>query len=272
MFKRFLFLVIKMRLLRFVAVLATMLICFHGNAAEVKYSKNLAGVFDDYSGVMAIKELNADSILVSDKIRAAKRFPPASTFKIAHSLIALDQGIVKNIDEIFFRYDGHSQYFLKSWQKDMGLKEAVQTSNVEAFKVMAVKIGNERMQRSLTLFDYGNYRIGSDVTSFWLDGTLQISALEQINFLEKLLNGQLPCSKDAQKEVENILKLEANDKYVLYGKTGLSSGPNQIGWFVGFIRKESQTYIFALNIDMNENTPYALRIDLVKKGIDKLDL
>ena len=166
MFKRFLFLVIKMRLLRFVAVLATMLICFHGNAAEVKYSKNLAGVFDDYSGVMAIKELNADSILVSDKIRAAKRFPPASTFKIAHSLIALDQGIVKNIDEIFFRYDGHSQYFLKSWQKDMGLKEAVQTSNVEAFKVMAVKIGNERMQRSLTLFDYGNYRIGSDVTSF----------------------------------------------------------------------------------------------------------
>ena len=156
--------------------------------------------------------------------------------------------------------------------KDMGLKEAVQTSNVEAFKVMAVKIGNERMQRSLTLFDYGNYRIGSDVTSFWLDGTLQISALEQINFLEKLLNGQLPCSKAAQKEVENILKLEANDKYVLYGKTGLSSGPNQIGWFVGFIRKESQTYIFALNIDMNENTPYALRIDLVKKGIDKLDL
>ena len=154
----------------------------------------------------------------------------------------------------------------------MGLKEAVKTSNVEAFKVMASKIGKERMQKALALFDYGNANIGKDITSFWLDGTLKISALEQLSFLEKLLNGQLPCSKKAQKEVENLLKLESNEKYVLYGKTGLSSGTNQIGWFVGFLCCEDKTYIFALNMDMDENTPYALRIDLAKKGLEKLGL
>lgn len=262
----------KMPLLKFLIACVVFPICFSVNAAEIKYSKSFAEVFNDNTGVMVLKELNGDSVLVSDESRAQNRFSPASTFKIAHSLIALDLGIVKNVDEIFFNYDGHSQYFLKSWQKDMSLKKAVQTSNVEAFKVMADKIGKERMQKALTLFDYGNACVGSNVTSFWLDDTLKISALEQIAFLEKMLNKQLPCSKSAQEEVKNILKLEDNDKYVLYGKTGLSSGLNQIGWFVGFVCKENKTYLFALNMDMNENTPYALRIDLAKKGIEKLGL
>lgn len=145
-----------MRLLRFFTAFLVFLICFNVNAAEIKYSKSLAEVFNAYTGVMVLKELNSDFVLVSDESRAHKRFSPASTFKIAHSLIALDLGIVKNVDEIFFNYDGHSQYFLKSWQKDMGLKEAVQTSNVAAFKVMAGKIGTERMQKALITFDYGN--------------------------------------------------------------------------------------------------------------------
>ena len=261
-----------MRFLRFFTACFVLLVSLQVFAAEVKYSKSLAEVFNDHTGVMVLKELNADSVLVSDEKRAAMRFSPTSTFKIAHSLIALDLGIVKNVNEIFFIYDGHSQYFLKSWQKDMGLKEAVKTSNVEAFKVMAFKIGKERMQKALVLFDYGNANIGKDVTSFWLDGTLKISALEQLSFLEKMLNGQLPCSKKAQKEVENLLKLESNEKYVLYGKTGLSSGTNQIGWFVGFLCCEDKIYIVALNMDMSENTPYALRIDLAKKGLEKLGL
>ncbi|WP_294564378.1 class D beta-lactamase [uncultured Succinatimonas sp.] len=261
-----------MRFLKFFTTLFVLLVSFQVFAAEVKYSKSLAEVFNDHTGVMVLKEINVNCVLGSDEKRAVMRFSPASTFKIAHSLIALDLGIVKNVDEVFFSYDGHSQYFLKSWQKDMGLKEAVKTSNVEAFKVMASKIGKERMQKALALFDYGNANIGKDITSFWLDGTLKISALEQLSFLEKLLNGQLPCSKKAQKEVENLLKLESNEKYVLYGKTGLSSGTNQIGWFVGFLCCEDKTYIFALNMDMDENTPYALRIDLAKKGLEKLGL
>ena len=177
-----------MRFLRFFTAFFVLLVSFQVFAAEVKYSKSLAEVFNDHTGVMVLKEINVNCVLGSDEKRAVMRFSPASTFKIAHSLIALDLGIVKNVDEVFFSYDGHSQYFLKSWQKDMGLKEAVKTSNVEAFKVMASKIGKERMQKALALFDYGNANIGKDITSFWLDGTLKISALEQLSFLEKLLN------------------------------------------------------------------------------------
>lgn len=39
-----------------------------------------------------------------------------------------------------------------------------------------------------------------------------------------------------------------------------------------FFNCEDKTYIFALNMDMSENTPYALRVDMAKKGLEKLGL
>ena len=103
-----------MRFLKFFTALFVLLVSFQVFAAEVKYSKSLSEVFNDHTGVMVLKEINVNCVLGSDEKRAVMRFSPASTFKIAHSLIALDLGIVKNVDEVFFSYDGHSQYFLKS--------------------------------------------------------------------------------------------------------------------------------------------------------------
>ena len=164
---------------------------------------------------MVVKELSQESVLSSDLTKLKQRFSPASTFKIPHALIALSEGIVKDPQEIFFFYDGHSKYFLKAWEKDMGLKEAVQTSNVEAFKVMAHKIGRHKMQEALKAFDYGNKIIGDKLEEFWLDGSLKISALEQVLFLEKLVTYNLPILKTAQREVVEILKLESLDDFVL---------------------------------------------------------
>lgn len=258
--------------LKFFCAVIGLLTTVAGETAEFKYNDALNDIFGEHAGVLAVKELNSCEVLTSDADRLTKRFSPASTFKIAHALIALDLGIVSDTEEVFFNYDGHSRYFLSSWQKDMGLKEAVQTSNVAAFKVMAAKIGNTRMQQALAALDYGNGAIGTDVTSFWLDGTLQISALEQIVFLEKLINEELPCSKTAQQEVAEILKLEETDNYTLYGKTGLSSGAEAIGWYVGFVRKPDKIYIFALNLDMDDDMPGELRTKLVRYGLEILNL
>src|SRR5690606_10185028 len=116
-------------------------------------------------------------------------FVPASTFKIPNTLIGLATGAVKSVDEIF-PYGGQPQPF-KTWEKDMGLREAITLSNVPVYQELARRIGLERMQLNLLNMDFGNNEIGTVVDRFWLDGPLKISAVEQTRFLAKLAQGQL---------------------------------------------------------------------------------
>ena len=44
--------------------------------------------------------------------------------------------------------------------------------------------------------NYGNQRIGDQVDQFWLNGELQVSALEQINFLSRLVSDSVPFRRD----------------------------------------------------------------------------
>src|SRR5687768_11943616 len=51
-------------------------------------------------GTFVLLDLATDTLIVSNEARAKQRFTPASTFKIANSLIGLDTGAVKSVDEI----------------------------------------------------------------------------------------------------------------------------------------------------------------------------
>ncbi len=49
---------------------------------------------------------------------------------------------------------------------------------VAIYRHMATNIGKEKMQSYLSQFSYGNQDISSGIDNFWLNGSLQISALE----------------------------------------------------------------------------------------------
>jgi beta-lactamase class D len=85
---------------------------------------------------------------------------------------------------------------------------------------------------------------------FWLGSTLEISADEQVMFLRKLVRGDLPCSRRSLDIVRHILVLEQTDHHVLRGKTGFTeeSSGGVVGWFVGYVEKGDNTYVFAFNI------------------------
>ena len=194
------------------------------------------------------------------KTRATKRFTPASTFKIANSLIGLDGAAVKNVDEVL-PYGGKPQR-LKQWERDMNLREAIKASNVPIYQELARRIGLERMREGVKKLGYGNMEIGSVVDRFWLDGPLAVSAVEQTEFLHRLAKGSLPIKPDAVRSVKEITLLEKTDAYELHGKTGwlFNPTPPQIGWWVGWIEHENKTYPFALNIDMMKDEDAAKRI------------
>jgi beta-lactamase class D len=80
----------------------------------------------------------------------------------------------------------------------MGLRKAIAISNVPIYQELARRIGLERMHDGLVKLNYGNrgYR-----RQLWLDGPLKISAVEQTEFLAKLLQETLPLPKQIQKNV-----------------------------------------------------------------------
>jgi beta-lactamase class D len=183
--------------------------------------------------------------------RARTRFIPASTFKIANSLIALDTGTVKGLDEIL-PYGGKPQPF-KEWEQDLPLREAIKVSSVPVYQELARRIGQERMAAGVKALAYGNADTGKVIDRFWLDGPLMISATEQVEFLRRLLADELPLKKETMQQVRGILSTEPSASGLIHFKTGWCTATTpQIGWIVGWVDRNRSQHPFALNIDMTD--------------------
>jgi beta-lactamase class D OXA-50 len=198
-----------------------------------------------------------------DAKRAGLRFVPASTFKIVNALIGLDAGAVENAD-VVLPYGGGPQ-FIKDWEHDMSLREGMKLSAVPIYQELARRIGLQRMRAGVEALGYGNQEIGTAIDQFWLRGPLAISAIEQAAFLARLAEGKLPMSARAIQQVQDITLQQTGPGYELHFKTGwAASTTSQIGWMVGWIKKEHRVFSFALNIDMQGIEEASKRIVIAK--------
>ncbi|TDU80733.1 beta-lactamase class D [Prosthecobacter fusiformis] len=198
-------------------------------------------------GCFVVLDPRTETLHVYNPKRAEERFLPASTFKIPMALIGLDTGAVRDVDEVI-PYGGTKEW-MKEWERDMNLKEAMKLSNVAIFHQVAKRIGLERLKTHLTAFKYGNEQTGEDIgRRFWLEGPMEISALGQVDFLRRLTAGELPLKKETLEAVKVLTFYETKADAVIYGKTGWSGTKgDQIGWWVGWVDKGGRSYPFALN-------------------------
>ena len=228
-------------------------------------------LFDEagVTGTFALYDTQQKTVRGHNRERAATRYVPASTFKIAHTLIGLATGAVSDVDEQL-PYDGSAVPF-PEWAHDMSLREAIAVSNAAIYQQLARRIGIERERDYVSRLDYGNGETGDDVAHFWLRGPLQISALEQTEFLARLTADALPFSAEQQRIARSIVELERGEDWVLYGKTGWQNAPQPgVGWWVGWIDKQGDIYTFALNIDIRSAADAARRIELGKASLRAL--
>jgi beta-lactamase class D len=94
---------------------------------------------------------------------------------------------------------------------------------------------------------YGNRDVSGRVDSFWLDGQLRISARQQVEFLRRLHERELPVSDENATRVERLILLDEHDGVVLRGKTGLTVQDDRaVGWLVGFVERGFDRYVYAL--------------------------
>jgi beta-lactamase class D len=222
-------------------------------AGEMQERADLASIFQEQNvpGTFVLYDPAADRFTTVNAKRAEQRFIPASTFKIANSLIALETGAVKDENEII-PYGGKPQR-MKQWEKDMSMRDAIVISNVPVYQNLARRIGLPAYREWLAKLDYGNRDPGEVVDRFWLDGPLQINAIEQARFAAALGQQKLPVSARAQTIVRDILKLEVKDGRILYGKTGWGGidGQQQVGLWTGWVDHGGKISAFALNLDID---------------------
>lgn len=202
---------------------------------------------NEVSGTLLVvdKRNGNATTLVHDGERARERFVPASTFKIPHTLFALDAGVAEDEFQVF-AWDGVERS-IPPWNADQDLRSGMRSSVVWLYQQFARELGEERERRYLEAIDYGNAEIGDDLENFWLDeGMLEISAEEQIEFLERLYRNELPFDEADQRLVKDLMITAAGSDWIVRGKTGWSG---QLGWWVGWVERPNGPVFFALNME-----------------------
>jgi beta-lactamase class D len=209
-------------------------------------------------------------IIASDTERSGEAKLPASTFKIANSLIALETGVVADPDKDVFKWDGVKRSN-EAWNKDHTLRSAIAVSAVPVYQEIARRIGQERMQKYVDVFDYGNRDIGGGIDQFWLTGDLRIDPVQQIDFVDRLRRGALPVSKRSQDLVRDILPVTKVGDATIHAKTGLTDRDHgSLGWMVGWVDKGEQPTVFALNMDCPEQRHVADRMTLTQACLTEI--
>lgn len=207
-------------------------------------------IADGASGKLLIEEGDCD-----------RRVMPASTFKLAISLMGYDSGFLvdEHVPALPFR-EGYPDW-IESWKATTDPAAWIKNSVVWYSQQVTQSLGKERLQRYMADFSYGNEDVSGDpgkdngLTRSWLSSSLEISPLEQVAFLEKIVKRELPISAHAYDMTSRIASLGAlPNGWDVHGKTGSGAPLNAdgsqarnraYGWFVGWATKGERNIVFA---------------------------
>lgn len=239
-----------------------LLLCVFMSACSVNKAKidnDLKKYFDSahVDGCFAILDNSSGEITIYNMKLDTQRVLPASTFKIANSLIGLETGKITD-EKMVIKWDSVKRSN-EDWNKDLTMEEAFKVSAVPYYQEVARRIGRDTMQRWIDTLGYGNKNIKGPIDSFWLNNTLKISPDEQLGLIKRLYFDKLPFEKRTQQIVRDVMLQEDNTLYKLSYKTGWGFDENDhsIGWLVGWIEENRHVYFIVTlikspdkNIDM----------------------
>ena len=101
----------------------------------------------DVEGSILVYNPQDSTFHSNDFIWADKPHLPASTFKIANSIVALENGIVQS-DSSMLLWDSTDRGWNK-WSQDLTFKQALQYSCVPCYQELARKAGVDKMKSTL---------------------------------------------------------------------------------------------------------------------------
>lgn len=259
---------------RFICVISLFMFSIVFSCTENKEELNVKKLFDEQNvdGCFILFDVNDSRTLKYNSAMCDSQFLPSSTFKIPHSLIAMEIGIIPDTS-FKLKWDGKKK-FLPVWNKDHNFSSALKNSVVWFYEEIGKRVGSERMQSWLEKINYGNRNVSGEYP-YWLRGNLRITPNSQLEFMKKFYFENLPFNPKNIQTVKNILEIEKTDEYKIIGKTGWGDlNGNSTGWLVGYLTKNNNTYIFVTCIQ-SSNPPEnfaSSRLIITKKIFNELGI
>jgi len=230
--------------------------------------KEIADIFSQYKihGTLIINSLDGETAYIYNQKRAQQPMLPASTFKILNTLIALEEGVIKDENQVI-KWDGKNKGW-KKWNSDQTLKTAYAVSCVWCYQDFASQIGNEKYLEYFNRVKYANKQTGPNLETFWLDGDLAISTQQQIEFLRQLYHEKMPFSARSFAILKKIMIAEQTPEYTLRAKTGWAARvKDQHGWYIGYIVSQGKVWLFANNIQIKNRDDLKYRQKIVRDAL-----
>ncbi|GGP22767.1 class D beta-lactamase [Silvimonas iriomotensis] len=218
-----------------------------------------------------IADAATGKVLLQQGEDCAERVTPASTYKIAMSLMGFDSGFLQDEHAPVLDYHkGDVDWGGANWLKPTDPAAWIKYSVVWYSQRVTHHLGAEKVTRYARDFGFGNADMSGDpgqnngLYRAWIASSLKISPQEQVKFLTRLVNGQLPVSAHALAMTRNITRLEQSPAgWDMHGKTGAAyprlsktdfDYAHGWGWFVGWATQDGRTLVFArLTRDDAEN-------------------
>jgi len=214
------------------------------NISYVDYS----AYFGEYEGSFVLYDLENDIWSIHDLENATLRVSPNSTYKIYDALFGLEEGAITP-NNSFIAWN-QEVYPFEAWNTDQTLPSAMHSSVNWYFQTIDEQIGAASINNYIQKIGYGNENINGDFPNYWLESSLEISPIEQVELLTKLYNNSFGFAPENINAVKDAICLSSSDAGKFYGKTGTGrvDGQDVNGWFIGYIETADNTYFFATNI------------------------
>ncbi len=209
---------------------------------------DLSTYFGEYEGSFVLYDLENDAWSIHDMEHATLRVAPNSTYKIYDALFGLEEGVITP-ESSLIAWNGET-YPLEAWNADQTLQSAMTSSVNWYFQAIDEQLGVASVNNYIQEIGYGNENMRADFSTYWMESSLEISPIEQVELLTKLQNNSFGFAPESIIAVKDAIFLSSTDAGTFYGKTGTGrvDGQDVNGWFIGYIETADNTYFFATNI------------------------
>ncbi len=203
-------------------------------------------------GSITLYDYRAGKWIASDINDSHRETLPASTFKILHTLIILEERAVANAQETI-PWPGHTDTVKYGYRPeiyhDMSLRRAFRASAGWAYVEQAKKIGKEKYHQYLVAADYGNGDLSIQDPDFWNFGGFGVTPVNQIETLIGVYEETLPFRPETFTVLKDLMVEEQTEHYTLRAKTGWTrDGGMNTGWWVGYFEMADNVWFFATRL------------------------
>ncbi|MDY7220801.1 BlaR1 family beta-lactam sensor/signal transducer [Halalkalibacterium halodurans] len=215
--------------------------------------EDLSGYFGENEGSFVLYSASNDEYQIYNREKSVMRISPNSSYKVFTALMALELGVITG-DDSLLEWDG-VHYGYDEWNANHDLRTAMNYSVTWYFQELDRQMQRDHIQYYLQMFDYGNKDLSGGLDEYWLESSLKISPIEQVELLQAFYMNEYHFKEKNVQLVKEAIKLEENKEGTLFGKTGTGVVNDRAvnGWFIGFLETETDTYFFATNIQHQDH-------------------